>query len=326
VTAVLDALVIGAGAVGSGYDESRRGDAPLTHAGAYDCHPATRLVGAVDPEPLARERFTARWGVPAHGDLDAALSAGVPAVVSLCTPAAGRVVLVEQLLDAGVRAIWCEKPMAAGTTEGTLIVAACAHANVALQVNFLRRFDPLHARVASRVRKLGGVEQLDVRYGGPLRGYGTHGVDLFRWFAGEVAWVDAVAVEGREPLVVLGTATGAIGVLAHVPARAAELFEVDVLSGGERLMLGGLGEQLVVATAGPSALFDGVTRLDYGGARDASGVAQAMMGGVQALVDHLRDGTPLPCSGADGVAALAVHDAVEAALAAHGRVVPTVAA
>jgi hypothetical protein len=47
---------------------------------------------------------------------------------------------------------------------------------------------------------------------------------------------------------------------------------------------------------------------------------------VQALVDHLRDGTPLPCSGADGVAALAVHDAVEAALAAHGRVVPTVAA
>ena len=326
MTVVLDALVIGAGAVGSGYDETRLAEPPLSHAGAYALHPATRLVGAVDPDPLARERFTARWDVPAHADLGSALRHGSPALVSLCTPAAGREMLVEQLRDAGVQAIWAEKPLAAGTTEGALMVATCERANIALQVNFLRRFDPLHVEVARRVHEIGGVEQLDVRYGGPLRGYGTHGVDLFRWFAGEVAWVDAVALEGREPLVVLGTAAGAIGVLAHVPTTAVELFEVDVLSGGTRLMLGGLGEQLVVASAGPSALFVGVTRLDYGGPCDATGVAHAMMGGVQALVDHLRDGTPLPCSGADGVAALAVHDAVDAALAARGRVVPTVAA
>lgn len=326
MSAVLDALVIGAGAVGCGYDEERRDSPPLTHAGAYERHPATRLAGAVDPDPEARERFSARWGAPAYADLESALEGGAPALASLCTPVAGRDALVAQLLDAGVRAIWCEKPLAAGRAEGALLVAACERAGVALQVNFIRRFDPLHALVAARARELGGVVQLDVRYGGPLRDYGTHGVDLFRWIAGEVAWVDAVAVDGRDPLVVLGTEDGAIGVLAHVPGTDVELFEVDVLAGGERLMLGGLGEQLAVASAGPSALFRGVTRLDYGGPRDTSGVAAAMMGGVQALVDHLLDGTPLSCTGADGVAALAVHDAIDAALAGHARVALRVAA
>lgn len=320
MNAVLDALVIGAGAVGSGYDEHRPQGPPLSHAGAYAAHPATRLAGAVDPDPAARERFSARWDVPAYADLAAALAAGRPALVSVCTPVAGRGALVEQLLDAGVAAIWCEKPLAADAAEGALLTAACERAGVGLQVNFLRRFDPLHGRVAARLRELGGPLHVDVRYGGPLRSYGTHGVDFFRWIAGDVAWVEAVARDAGEPIVVLATAAGVTGVLAQVRGCGAELFEIDVLTVGERLGLGGLGEQLTRATPAPSALFTDVTRLDYGAASEGGGIAQAMMGGVQALVDHLRDGTPLPCTGADGVAALAVHDAVDAAVASGARV------
>jgi hypothetical protein len=110
------------------------------------------------------------------------------------------------------------------------------------------------------------------------------------------------------------------GVLAQVPGCGAELFEIDVLAAGERLLLGGLGEQLTRASAAASGLFTGVTRLDYGRPADGGGIAEAMMGGVRALVDHLRSGRPLPCTGADGVAALAIHDAIDAALASRRRV------
>jgi hypothetical protein len=40
-----------------------------------------------------------------------------------------------------------------------------------------------------------------------------------------------------------------------------------------------------------------------------------MMGGVNALIENLTVGTPLPCSGTDGLAALAVQEAVESSLA-----------
>jgi predicted dehydrogenase len=315
MTGKLTALVVGVGAVGSGYDERRSDRPPLSHAGAYATHAEITLVGAVDTDAGARERFSARWGLPCHASLDDALARGVPDIVSVCTPAEGRLATVTALLEAGVSAIWCEKPLAASVAEGASIVAACEGVSVPLQVNFLRRFDPLHRRAAERIADLGGCRQLDVRYSGSLRAYGTHGTDLFRWFAGEPAWVHATAVRDREPLVILGAHDGAVGLLSQVPSRELELFEVDVFTADARLTLAALGEQLLAAEAVESGLFPGVRRLEYGLSVDGNGLADAMMGGVNALIENLTVGAPLPCSGTDGLAALAVQEAVESSLA-----------
>ncbi|HUZ82935.1 MAG TPA: Gfo/Idh/MocA family oxidoreductase, partial [Gaiellaceae bacterium] len=149
---MISALVVGCGAIGSEYDRvATPGAAPRSHAGAYAASPRTALVGGVDPDPAARRRFTERWDVPCHTSLAEALAAHAPELVSISTPPGARAAVVDELLAHRVQAIWIEKPLAENVAAAEAIVAACALAGVPLQVNFLRRFDHLHKRVADVV-------------------------------------------------------------------------------------------------------------------------------------------------------------------------------
>lgn len=313
----LDAIVVGAGAVGSGYDTGRPQDAPpLSHAGAYAAHPETRLVAAVDPGADARATFTESWSVPAYATLEEALAAhpGL-ALASVCTPSAARAHAVTALTGAGIRAIWAEKPLAPTTAEAREVVDACECAGIGLLVNFLRRFDPLHRRVAAMIAERGGARHIDVRYSGSLEDYATHGIDIVRWWAGEIVAATAMPLATGEALVALETKSGATAVLAQVRLGEVELFEVDVFAGAERLSLTGLGERLVRAGARPSEHFRSVTVLANGTPDDESGLQRAMIEGVSALVAFVRTKTPMPVTGADAVAALAVYEAIESSLA-----------
>lgn len=308
MTGPLPCLVVGCGAIGSGYDEPRPDGPPLTHAGAYAGHPATRLAGGVDPDPAARARFERRWQAPCTDDLDAALAAG-PALVSVCTPVDGRLRLVERILEARPQAIWCEKPLAGSLDEAERIGSRCEDAGVGLQVNFHRRFDPPHRRVAGLVAAGAPALHLDVRYSGTLRNYGPHAVDLFRWLVGEPRWVEAAGA-ADDPSALLVTEGGATGLLHRVPAAPLDLFEADLFTPALRITLGALGERVLVGEPRPSGLWADTEVLDPG-AQAEEGLAGAMLGGVQSLVEHLQAGTPLLCTGADGVAALRVVEAVE---------------
>jgi predicted dehydrogenase len=311
VSEPLSCLVVGCGAIGSGYDEARLNGPPLTHAGAYAAHPATRLVGGVDPDPAARSRFEGRWEMPCTADLNAALAAR-PAVVSVCTPPAGRFALVEQILETPPQAIWSEKPLAGSADEAEQIRRRCDEAGVALQVNFHRRFDPPHRRVAELVRSGAPPLHLDVRYSGTLRNYGPHAVDLFRWLVGEPRWVEATG-DPNEPSALLVAERGATGFFHRVSAPQLDLFEADLFTPELRISLGALGERILIGRARPSALWKDTRVLDLG-AEAEDGLAGAMLGGVESLVAHVRTGAHLLCTGDDGVAALRVVEGVERAV------------
>jgi predicted dehydrogenase len=318
VTELLACLVVGCGAVGSGYDEPRLDGPPLTHAGAYAAHPATRLVGGVDPDPAACARFERRWGAPCTADLEAAL-ANRPVLVSVCTPPEGRLPLVERLLEARPHAIWCEKPLAGSSEEAEQIRLRCDEIGVALQVNFHRRFDPPHRRIAEFVAAGPQPLHLDVRYSGTLRNYGPHAFDLFRWLLGEPRWVEAVG-NPDEPSALLVTEGGATGFFHRVAAPPLDLFEADLFTPELRVTLGALGERVLVGRARPSGLWADTQVLDPGVQGVEEGLAGAMLGGVHSLVDHVRAGAAPLCTGHDGVAALRVVETVESAVRDGGRI------
>jgi predicted dehydrogenase len=318
VTEPFACLVVGCGAVGSGYDELRPDGAPLTHAGAYAAHPGTRLVGGVDPDSGARARFERRWQVPCTADLDAALAAR-PDLVSVCTPPAGRLSLVERILDARPRAIWSEKPLAESSEEAEQIRLRCDEAGAALQLNFHRRFDPPHRRVAELVAAGAPPLHLDVRYSGSLRNYGPHAFDLFRWLVGEPRWAGAVG-DPDEPSALLATNSGATGFFHRVAAPALDLFEADLFTPELRVSLGALGERIAVGRARPSGLWTDTQVLDPGVESAGDGLAGAMLGGVQSLLDSVHGRTPPLSTGRDGVAALQIVEAVESAGGDGGRV------
>jgi predicted dehydrogenase len=318
VTEPLSGLVVGCGRIGSGYDEARPDGPPLTHAGAYAAHPATVLAGGVDLDRVACARFESRWDVPCVSDLEAALEAR-PDFVSICTPPDGRLSVLEPILAARPRAVWCEKPLAGSSEEAQQIRRRCDDTGVALQVNFHRRFDPPHRRIAELVAASRPALHLDVRYSGTLRNYGPHAFDLFRWLVGEPRWVEAVG-DPDEPSTLLVTEEGATGFFHRVAAPPLDLFEADLFTPELRVSLGSLGERVLVGNARPSGLWTDTEVLDPGTQVSEDGLAGAMLGGVQSLIDHVRTSAPLLCTGHDGVAALRVVEAVESAVRSGARI------
>lgn len=307
------AIVVGCGAVGSQYDEGRAGELPLSHAGAYEAHKATRLAAGVDADSRARERFEKRWSVPSYPDLGAALAEHEPTVVSVCTPSESRVAIVEQALAAGAQALWVEKPLADTRSAGEQLVAACAQAGAGLQVNYLRRFDPFHQSVAKILHDDKALLHADFRFSGSFKNYGSHAFDLFRWFTGELGWVRAIRLPEGEPVVLAGAPGGATASFRRVPIQSVELFECYLLTRECLYSLVGLGEELVTAKARPSALFSNVFRLGDP-VISGGGLERAMIEGVESLVSHLNKGTPLLCEGADGLAVLAIEEAAAESL------------
>jgi hypothetical protein len=303
---VISGLVVGCGAVGSDYDRlGKPGAAPRSHAGAYSASPRTRLVGGVDVDPEARRRFSERWDVPCHASIADALEESSPDLVSICTPPHARRSVVHELLQRPVRAIWIEKPLAESVTTGEAIVSSCEQAGVPLQVNFLRRFDRLHQRVAELVR--GRVLRADFRFSGTLENYGSHAIDLFRWFVGEPVHVVAVSSGAGAPTLHVETGDGRAGTFARVLGSAAPFFDCDLWLDDTRVALTALGEQLVVARPASSELFPDLTRLELGAPDPELGLEHAMSSALDALLEHVEHGVPLLCSGADGLAELRVR-------------------
>lgn len=304
---MISALVVGCGAIGSDYDRlASPGAAPRSHAGAYTASLRTTLVGGVDSDPAARRRFAERWDVPCHGSLAEALAGSSPGLVSICTPPEARTAIVTELLESSVQAIWIEKPLADSADEAEAIVAACGRAGVPLQLNFMRRFDPLHRRVAELVR--GRVLRADFRFSGTLENYGSHAIDLFRWFVGEPVRVFAATLGEGEPVLHVATEDGRAGTFARVVGTETPFFDCDLWLDDGRVTLTALGEQLVVALPAASPLFPGLNRLEFGAPDPELGIEHAIASALEALLDHLEHGTPLLCTGADGVAELHIRE------------------
>jgi len=301
--------VVGCGNVGAGYDAMTHGDPPLSHAGSYHREPRTRLVAGADLDVDARQRFSETWNAPAYATAEAAVGAAERPLVSICTPPEGRLDLVHEVLAARPRAIWIEKPLAATAAEGEAIVEACRSAAVPLQLNFQRRFDPAHIRLAERLKVAQRPLHADFRFSGSYPNYGSHALDLFRWLVGTPVEVRLLAVGGSEPIAWLRTEDGSTGTFARLNVEPALLFDVDVRGPDVRVTITAMGEQVVVGNAERSPLHRHVLRTAL--QPPAIGTLDvAFANALRSLLDHLEADAPLRCRGEDGVAALALIEAI----------------
>lgn len=160
------ALIIGAGRIGAGFNWNDDG---YTHAGAYKAlADRVELVGFVEPDLERRVKANLQWKVPTYDNVDVALHALKPDIVSICT-------LPEQqqetmdVLPATLRGIWCEKPQAHKATA------------IPTQINFMRRGDPWHRELNANVINDDGYDTLIV-YGKDDETTRCHFVDLAKWW------------------------------------------------------------------------------------------------------------------------------------------------
>lgn len=307
-----EVLIIGCGNIAGGFDVSRALHLPpLSHAGAYTSHGGFRIRACVETDDERRQAFALRWGVVANAASVAELGAlpGTFDVISICSPTPFHSEHLEQALALRPRVIFCEKPLTSDVATAAKIVEDCRSQNVALVVNYSRRWDPLLTEVKSQLQtgRWGAVRSVVGHYNKGILNNGGHLVDLLLQLLGPL-----VLVATANPVfdfwefdpttaALLTTADSTVPVYLN-PAHAQDYayFEVEIVCelGVLRMESGGMGWQFRDSVT--STQYSGYRTLDT--ARHIKGrYVESMARAIGDLHDYLRIGTPIKSIGEEAL-------------------------
>lgn len=182
---------------------------PHSHADAYSRLPETEVTAVCDLRPEAREQFAETWGdvwpnAARFSDHREMLAASRLDVLSVCTPDHAHAEIVVDACRAGVRGIFCEKPIATSLADADRMIAAASASGTVLSIDHTRRWRPLYltARQLIREGQIGEVRRVFGSFCGPramLFRNGTHLIDTAMMLVdSEPEWVFAELDEGFE--------------------------------------------------------------------------------------------------------------------------------
>lgn len=171
------------------------GPRSIYHMDAIDKCEGFVMACGVDPDEKSAERYMSRYQTPFYADMDEMLRKEKPDVVSICTREHPRHKLTMSALDAGVKVIALEKPMARNVAEARQMFARAKEKGAILVVShqtvFCDEFEA--ARKAIESGEIGTPYFVRATSFGQMMEQGPHMIDmiLFQLDAPEVDWVMA---------------------------------------------------------------------------------------------------------------------------------------
>ena len=320
------AAVIGLGRIGSSFDDEIGAfqpfaSVPHSHAASYQAAKEVTLVAGADPHPEQRKAFIQRWGLDrncVYGDYREMLERERPEIVSICTTAKPRprILLAVVKANAGVKAIWAEKPIAISLKDADRMVDACRRAGILLAFGASRCWDAVYNRMRELVEmgEIGRPLQVNAFGSCQLSHNGSHLLTLVRYLAGgDCRWVFGAMEsdeESREDDDLAGNGYLQFdnGVQAYVRSMAcgpAE-WEFDVIGTDGRLRAVNDGEEVEFWKVGRPTL-PGRRRESIRQIFPRPRVNEsANLRTVQNLVNGLKTGKPPNCDGEAGRQALEI--------------------
>ncbi|BDQ38928.1 dehydrogenase [Pseudodesulfovibrio nedwellii] len=183
------------------------------------------VVGVVDVDEKAREEVAAQFGVKTFASLDELLENELDAM-SVCVPTSLHHETGLKIMDKSINVI-IEKPLAVSASEGEDLVVKAKEKGVALMVGHVERFNP----AVERVKELIGDDVISIqieRVGpyppriqdvGVIKDLGSHDIDLIRFLTGSefksVYAVSSTSIGEHEDSALI-TAEMENGVLANI--------------------------------------------------------------------------------------------------------------
>jgi predicted dehydrogenase len=188
------AAIVGLGFIGGGDQVS--GDAiggqkvtnlDGTHCEALCKHPQIQLVAGSSRDQGRRDRFEQRTGARTYADWQEMLAKEKLDILSVATYSPQHAEITIAAAKAGVKAVYCEKPIATRPADARAMIAACEKSGTLLVINHNRRFNPNYRKLRAFVTA-GGLGQLTsatVQWGGGRLGnVGTHVIDALSMVTG----------------------------------------------------------------------------------------------------------------------------------------------
>ncbi len=177
---------------------SLRSPLPHSHAAAFHATPSTMIVAICDLSAKAMTQYDTLWGATAHySDYREMLAKEQLDLLSIVTPDHLHADLLVAACAAGVRGIFCEKPIATTLDDADRMLAAAEQSGTKVVVNHTRRFDPFYRQAKWLIDQgtIGPVRRIVGTMAGEramLFRNGTHLIDTMSYFAAaEPAWVTA---------------------------------------------------------------------------------------------------------------------------------------
>lgn len=193
--------IIGCGRPSVEADANKQGfSIAYSHGNAYSSNDKIQMVAAADISIENATAYVEHFDIAAkYTDYKEMIDRESLDIVSICTWPTLHKEMTIYAAKAGVKMIWCEKPMAVGLDEVDEMLRVCEQYGARLFINHQRRFEkPFQA--ARRMiddGALGPIERLEawVGDGWDLMSWGTHWVDMHRFFMHDepVEWVVAQA-------------------------------------------------------------------------------------------------------------------------------------
>jgi predicted dehydrogenase len=161
----------------------------LGHAKVLAALKEYRLAAVCDmDEAAARKTSDACGGAPVYSDYKTMLKEVSPEAVVIATPNKLHALMTIEAAEAGVKGIYCEKPMASSLGEAKLMMAACEEQGALLIVGHQRRMDPVYRSMREYIVR-GAIGELQLLRGscaGDVLSDGTHTIDSMLYLSGEV--------------------------------------------------------------------------------------------------------------------------------------------
>ncbi len=173
---------------------------PHSHVAAYATIPRVSVVAICDLVPALLDRVRETWRptlpeLRAYTDYRELLAQEHVDLLSVVTSDNRHAQIVVDAAAAGVKGIFCEKPIATTLADADRMIAACQEHGVALQIDHTRRWYPefVQARRLLRSGAIGALRSITATLGGPramLFRNGTHLIDTICFFAAaDPAWL-----------------------------------------------------------------------------------------------------------------------------------------
>jgi len=299
--------VIGLGSIAHNYGKPEDSNS-YCHVGGILYSKRVELAAVADLLPDKREKFREKWGAAFpnvhYYDSAGAMMAGEELdIVAVCSRGPHHYAVATEVIEAGTRAIFLEKPPSCSLTEMDRMVAAARAKNTIITVSYSRHWSPRVLRLQELVSGglIGDVKTVVGYVGGPVLSFAGHVTDQVCQFAGyrpravlAHGRLGGSVPEGYEPEPVLDNLTiefdnGVLGV--HIGANSDHTgFYADVFGTEGRARAG-----IYIPPFAANARGEAIDLSPHGMPADRSVFSVA----YEQIADYL-DGGPLPhCTDAD---------------------------
>ena len=156
------------------------------HARGYRFHPLTEVVAAADTDPENLALFCERFDVPGYADYEEMLKKEQIQIAAPILPTSVNPEVVLRCADAGVKAIFCEKPMSASLEDADRLVEVCRSRGIKFAAGDAFRNLPQYwaAREMIEADEIGDILSINLYDAtSTISGAGCQGLSLMRMFA-----------------------------------------------------------------------------------------------------------------------------------------------